>query len=420
MSPYPGVHSDWLSQMNKLSALALTNVYVVGSLWVRHDNQKDSFGCFRLSMVKPQFSLVSPSDMTFLPFWPCLCVPCCESSVVEAVALLHVEHPSRFQEEVVPWEVLGCSRAAEGRSIRHFKVETRELDVVRNWTSSAQRHDAEGWWILDALWSTVLVLSLSLLPIVPLLCPKLRVSCSPSLLDLSSMSIVDNYGAKAPGLALFSFANGSTALVVVLFICIELTTACCCALALTSCVCKQLLCSDLCMVPLFEGVGASCAKVFLWLQYHFVQGKGTSLENLGFDSELCHMAMGFAYFPERSSWTSNGSSAFPFPLETGLWTFLCFMWGTWQSVKAITDILLHAAFTCVSTWAQGWPRLHPLSQRLCTPEFNIPVLLSEWRQASGARMILQDEDITTKIENDWKRLNTLAHYQVTVRKMGGK
>ncbi|XP_077791482.1 plexin-A4 [Podarcis muralis] len=36
----------------------------------------------------------------------------------------------------------------------------------------------------------------------------------------------------------------------------------------------------------------------------------------------------------------------------------------------------------------------------------------EWRQASGARMILQDEDITTKIENDWKRLNNLAHYQV--------
>lgn len=36
----------------------------------------------------------------------------------------------------------------------------------------------------------------------------------------------------------------------------------------------------------------------------------------------------------------------------------------------------------------------------------------EWRQGSGARMILQDEDITTKIENDWKRLNTVAHYQV--------
>uniref|UniRef100_A0A8C5TCS0 Plexin-A4 n=1 Tax=Malurus cyaneus samueli TaxID=2593467 RepID=A0A8C5TCS0_9PASS len=42
----------------------------------------------------------------------------------------------------------------------------------------------------------------------------------------------------------------------------------------------------------------------------------------------------------------------------------------------------------------------------------------EWRQASGARMILQDEDITTKIENDWKRLNTLAHYQVTVGEGG--
>ena len=29
-----------------------------------------------------------------------------------------------------------------------------------------------------------------------------------------------------------------------------------------------------------------------------------------------------------------------------------------------------------------------------------------------ARVVLQDEDITTKIENDWKRLNTLMHYQV--------
>lgn len=30
-----------------------------------------------------------------------------------------------------------------------------------------------------------------------------------------------------------------------------------------------------------------------------------------------------------------------------------------------------------------------------------------------ARIILQDEDVTTKIDNDWKRLNTLAHYQVS-------
>ena len=32
-----------------------------------------------------------------------------------------------------------------------------------------------------------------------------------------------------------------------------------------------------------------------------------------------------------------------------------------------------------------------------------------------ARVVLQDEDITTKIENDWKRLNTLMHYQVNIR-----
>lgn len=39
---------------------------------------------------------------------------------------------------------------------------------------------------------------------------------------------------------------------------------------------------------------------------------------------------------------------------------------------------------------------------------------AEWRQGRMARIILQDEDVTTKIDNDWKRLNTLAHYQVPV------
>ncbi|XP_061640873.1 plexin-A2-like isoform X2 [Phyllopteryx taeniolatus] len=39
----------------------------------------------------------------------------------------------------------------------------------------------------------------------------------------------------------------------------------------------------------------------------------------------------------------------------------------------------------------------------------------EWRQGRTARVVLQDEDITTKIEADWKRLNTLLHYQVTDR-----
>ncbi|XP_063806547.1 plexin-A3 [Pseudophryne corroboree] len=37
----------------------------------------------------------------------------------------------------------------------------------------------------------------------------------------------------------------------------------------------------------------------------------------------------------------------------------------------------------------------------------------EWRQGRITRIVLQDEDVTTKIECDWKRLNTLAHYQVT-------
>lgn len=43
--------------------------------------------------------------------------------------------------------------------------------------------------------------------------------------------------------------------------------------------------------------------------------------------------------------------------------------------------------------------------------------ITEWRQGRGQRMILQDEDITTKIEGDWKRLNMLAHYQVRLRRL---
>ncbi|KAK1803364.1 hypothetical protein P4O66_004027 [Electrophorus voltai] len=50
----------------------------------------------------------------------------------------------------------------------------------------------------------------------------------------------------------------------------------------------------------------------------------------------------------------------------------------------------------------------PYSQRPKAGDMDL-----EWRQGRMARIILQDEDITTKIDNDWKRLNTLAHYQVT-------
>lgn len=41
---------------------------------------------------------------------------------------------------------------------------------------------------------------------------------------------------------------------------------------------------------------------------------------------------------------------------------------------------------------------------------------AEWRQGRMARVILQDEDVTTKIECDWKRVNSLAHYQVRSRR----
>lgn len=43
----------------------------------------------------------------------------------------------------------------------------------------------------------------------------------------------------------------------------------------------------------------------------------------------------------------------------------------------------------------------------------------EWRQGRLARIILQDEDVTTKIDNDWKRLNMLAHYQVNEQMQHG-
>uniref|UniRef100_A0A3P9QG52 Plexin A2 n=2 Tax=Poecilia reticulata TaxID=8081 RepID=A0A3P9QG52_POERE len=50
----------------------------------------------------------------------------------------------------------------------------------------------------------------------------------------------------------------------------------------------------------------------------------------------------------------------------------------------------------------------PYSQRPRAVDMDL-----EWRQGRMARVVLQDEDITTKIENDWKRLNTLLHYQVS-------
>ncbi|XP_007955377.1 plexin-A3 [Orycteropus afer afer] len=50
----------------------------------------------------------------------------------------------------------------------------------------------------------------------------------------------------------------------------------------------------------------------------------------------------------------------------------------------------------------------PYSQRPKAEDMDL-----EWRQGRMARITLQDEDVTTKIECDWKRVNSLAHYQVT-------
>lgn len=57
---------------------------------------------------------------------------------------------------------------------------------------------------------------------------------------------------------------------------------------------------------------------------------------------------------------------------------------------------------------------YPVSSHLTLPVSSlcVCVCVTEWRQGRMARIILQDEDVTTKIDNDWKRLNTLAHYQV--------
>ncbi|KAK1803393.1 hypothetical protein P4O66_020823 [Electrophorus voltai] len=52
----------------------------------------------------------------------------------------------------------------------------------------------------------------------------------------------------------------------------------------------------------------------------------------------------------------------------------------------------------------------PYSQRPRAVDMDL-----EWRQGRMARVVLQDEDVTTKIENDWKKLNTLLHYQVSDR-----
>ncbi|MEQ2182836.1 Plexin A3, partial [Goodea atripinnis] len=67
-----------------------------------------------------------------------------------------------------------------------------------------------------------------------------------------------------------------------------------------------------------------------------------------------------------------------------------------DTVTQVKDKLLDAVYKGI-----------PFSQRPQADDMDL-----EWRQGRLTRIILQDEDVTTKIESDWKRLNTLAHYQV--------
>lgn len=44
--------------------------------------------------------------------------------------------------------------------------------------------------------------------------------------------------------------------------------------------------------------------------------------------------------------------------------------------------------------------------------FNVFIFI-EWRTGTTGRLILYDEDSTTKTDNEWKRRNTLNHYRVS-------
>ncbi|GCB76904.1 hypothetical protein scyTo_0019213, partial [Scyliorhinus torazame] len=61
-----------------------------------------------------------------------------------------------------------------------------------------------------------------------------------------------------------------------------------------------------------------------------------------------------------------------------------------DTITQVKDKLLDAIYKGV-----------PYSQRPKAEDMDL-----EWRQSRGTRLILQDEDVTTKIEYDWKRLNT--------------
>uniref|UniRef100_A0A1I8PJB4 Sema domain-containing protein n=1 Tax=Stomoxys calcitrans TaxID=35570 RepID=A0A1I8PJB4_STOCA len=68
----------------------------------------------------------------------------------------------------------------------------------------------------------------------------------------------------------------------------------------------------------------------------------------------------------------------------------------WDSISQVKSKILDALF-----------KNTPFSMRPSVHEVDL-----EWRHGRDGHLILQDEDLTTKTINGWKRLNTLAHYGV--------
>ena len=52
------------------------------------------------------------------------------------------------------------------------------------------------------------------------------------------------------------------------------------------------------------------------------------------------------------------------------------------------------------------------SKKIYTINVNFFFLNLEWRTGTSGRLILYDEDTTTKTEGEWKKRNTLNHYRV--------
>ncbi|KAI9575397.1 hypothetical protein GQX74_005795 [Glossina fuscipes] len=68
----------------------------------------------------------------------------------------------------------------------------------------------------------------------------------------------------------------------------------------------------------------------------------------------------------------------------------------WDTISQVKSKILDALF-----------KNTPFSMRPTIHEVDL-----EWRHGRGGHLILQDEDLTTKTTNGWRRLNTLAHYGV--------